>query len=385
MATGFHPKNKAITMLKNFLLCCCIGTATLAFAHQPLLPDQDSYKLTIKFNDVKTGKVFMMNKAGDTMNIVNGVAHFNGKLKVPEMTRFVITSSELDRPFLTDIFLENSNISVEVFEQGAQKKVTGSAVQDELLAIQNNFPGQRKIDSIGRVLEKLYSSKEPDARQKMNELDVAYRQANAAKTAYYKQEIRNRPNSQAMSYIISRLSVTLPLPELEALVAEFSKDMEGVYIDYMRNFIARAHKLENGAVAPDFAMEKLEGGQMSLSDLRGKYVLVDFWATWCGPCMRELPEIKAIYNQFHNKNFEILGVSLDTDGDKWRRIVKEKEMVWPHVSDLKGWENEAGKLYNVKAVPNNFLLDPEGKIIGRDLHGARLQQALEGLMQNASN
>jgi peroxiredoxin len=131
-----------------------------------------------------------------------------------------------------------------------------------------------------------------------------------------------------------------------------------------------------GTIAPDFTLTSLEGKPIALSSLRGKYVLVDFWASWCPPCRAENPNVVAAYEKFKNKNFTILGVSLDKDKDKWQEAVTKDKLNWNHVSDLQGWESSVAALYGVQSIPANFLIDPSGKIIAADLRGNDLERVL---------
>ncbi len=131
-----------------------------------------------------------------------------------------------------------------------------------------------------------------------------------------------------------------------------------------------------GSLAPDFSMADTEGNAFSLSQLKGKYVLVDFWASWCAPCRAENPNVVAAYNKFKDKNFTVLGVSLDDNKDKWLQAIKTDNLAWQHVSDLKGWENATVKLYGYDGIPYNVLLDPQGKIIATSLRDAALHAKL---------
>lgn len=132
-------------------------------------------------------------------------------------------------------------------------------------------------------------------------------------------------------------------------------------------------------VAPDFSAATPDGKTMKLSDLRGKYVLLDFWASWCGPCRAENPNVVKAYNRFKDKNFDILGVSLDRTGDqaKWTAAIEKDGLAWHHVSDLKWWDSAVAKLYMINSIPQNFLLDPQGRIVAMNLRGEALEEALE--------
>ncbi len=136
-----------------------------------------------------------------------------------------------------------------------------------------------------------------------------------------------------------------------------------------------------GTMAPDITLTSTDGAQVAISSFKGKYVLVDFWASWCGPCRRENPNVVEAYNKFKDKNFTVLGISLDEDRSKWMQAIEKDKLTWTHISDLKGWESAAGRLYGVQSIPANFLLDPQGKIIARDLREEDLHSMLAELLK----
>ena len=135
-----------------------------------------------------------------------------------------------------------------------------------------------------------------------------------------------------------------------------------------------------GSKAPDFTQKDVNGKAVSLSDFKGKYVLVEFWASWCSPCRAESPNLLKQYAVYKDKGFEILGVSVDHDKAKWIEAIKKDGLTWPQVSDLKGWESDARKVYGISGVPANFLIAPDGKIIGSHLMGEVLNKKLAELL-----
>jgi peroxiredoxin len=138
-----------------------------------------------------------------------------------------------------------------------------------------------------------------------------------------------------------------------------------------------------GKVALDFEQTSPEGKTVRLSDFRKKYVLLDFWASWCGPCRAENPNVVAVYNKYKDKGFTVLGVSLDAPGQKeaWVKAIENDKLSWAQATDLKGWENAAAKMYGVRSIPSNFLIDPAGKIIGKNLRGKELEDELEKIFK----
>lgn len=135
-----------------------------------------------------------------------------------------------------------------------------------------------------------------------------------------------------------------------------------------------------GAVAPDLSFPTPTGESLSLSSLRGQYVMLDFWASWCGPCRKENPNVVRLYAQYHSKGFEILGVSLDQDPNRWKQAIGADGLTWPHISDLKGWSSEAAQIYQVRSIPQTFLIDPQGRIIAKGLRGEELENKLAELL-----
>ena len=169
----------------------------------------------------------------------------------------------------------------------------------------------------------------------------------------------------------------------EVIAALHEKYPEHLIVKDRWNFMnSPASKVAIGAIAPDLEFPDPDGKMRKLSDLRGKVVLLDFWASWCSPCRRENPNVTRIYGQYHDKGFEVFSVSLDSDAASWKRAIEADKLVWPnHVSDLMKWQSKAAAIYGVRSIPSTFLLDKEGRIVQRDLRGAELERAVKQLVE----
>ena len=136
----------------------------------------------------------------------------------------------------------------------------------------------------------------------------------------------------------------------------------------------------NGVIAPEIILKTPQGDSLALSSLKGKVVLIDFWASWCGPCRRENPHVKAIYEKYKDKGFEIYGVSLDSKEANWKAAIQKDGLTWKHVSDLKGWKSSAAQLYKVRSIPATFLLDRQGRVVKSGFRSNQLEALIIPLL-----
>jgi thiol-disulfide isomerase/thioredoxin len=178
------------------------------------------------------------------------------------------------------------------------------------------------------------------------------------------------------------LNAQTDLPLLEDLSNRLEQGNSSA--KYAQAFIAGIKRIKGisvGDIAPDFTLDSPEGTKVSLSSLRGKFVLLDFWASWCGPCRRENPNVVRLYEQYKGKNFEIYGVSLDKEKDAWLKAIQDDNLTWVHGSDLKYWSSDVAVKYGINGIPATYLLDQEGRVIAKNLRGNELKKKLEEILK----
>ena len=174
----------------------------------------------------------------------------------------------------------------------------------------------------------------------------------------------------------------MPLDELKATRAKISSELAGCpYVKDLDGIIKQLENVQIGKVAPEFSLPDTAGVSVSLSDFKGKYVLLDFWASWCPPCRRENPNVVKAFNEYKDKNFTIVGISLDKDKSKWMKAIADDNLAWTHLSDLKYWDSEIPALYWVRGIPANVLLDPDGVIVAKNITGEDLHKKLKEVIK----
>ncbi|WDF56258.1 TlpA disulfide reductase family protein [Mucilaginibacter sp. KACC 22063] len=362
----------------------------LAFGQTP-----ENFNLKANVANVNApAKAYLVYKLGannviDSAIINQGAFQFSGEVLYPTNAILVIDHkavgfSRLDRSAdALSFYLEKGDINVNGKDSIATAQITGSQINDD------NKKLMSQMSAANAKAKKIYDEAQaatPAQKQSpdfQNNLQTRFKSIQIERENDLKSFIQSNPKSFLSLLALSSLGGPSADPamldklysSLDPTVKEtepgkvLGKTIEGLKVTAI------------GSTAPDFELPDVNGKPVKLSSFKGKYVLLDFWASWCPPCRQENPNVVKAFNRYKTKNFTIVGVSLDKPGDKanWQAAIKNDGLTWTQVSDLKFWDSAAAQLYQITSIPQNYLIDPQGKIIAKNLRGSDLESKLAEL------
>jgi len=325
---------------------------------------QKKFEIYGRYKEPTNGllKVMYDQKLVDSVSVVDGKFHYVGKAELPKAVSLYMDFKNLPKDVMTTSYeiyvgekptvLELDTTTVRGFRNFLMTKV--NFVQ------KNKF--QDEFDKLKAEMKGLASSKEED-KTRGEKLVLSYVDKNKS----------DLERSILLNWYSGFIAKDKLKTYYESLNEKTKKSLYGIKI---KNAALTKYMLKVGEMLPLFSQRDARGNILNISDFKGKYVLIDFWASWCVPCRKENPNLVNTFIKFRNKDFEILGVSLDKNKASWLAAIKEDGLTWQHVSDLNGWDNEVSSMFSIRSVPSNILIDKEGKIIALNLRGEELNKKL---------
>ncbi|HQQ95361.1 MAG TPA: TlpA disulfide reductase family protein [Bacteroidia bacterium] len=369
--------------MNRTLLLAVISTISLASQAQKSSVKSFAVKIEGSLGNSSQKHVFLHHQEAevflsDSLPLTKGLFKYQGKLTEPRM--FWINSSRDpgQQPNLI-FFVDETPVNIKLLAGDSLVYSTVKGGQNQ----QDYMEYKLMISNFVSIQQRMQNDFNEAAQRgdynAQNAIRAEYDNLNKQYLAGIKNFIKTHPRSAMSAQILNNdlNNPAIPISEVEESLSYLDPVLnENSNVKATRKRLDDKRGTMVGYPAANFAQPDPQGKLVNLSDFKGKYVLVDFWASWCRPCRMENPNVVAVYNKYKHKDFTVLGVSMDSNRDPWLAAIQQDNLTWTHVSDLKGWGNEAGKLYGISGIPANLLIDKEGKIIAKDLRGPALDEKL---------
>ncbi len=275
------------------------------------------------------------------------------------------------------LFKENVDVKFN-FSDPTSLTIEGSQDSKEMLKLEKLMDTYQT--QVNQLNERYYEAMSKNNADTIRQIQLDAMNLEAQQVVNVKEMIESMGNSFASLAAVGLLNPQNDFPFIDALITKLNENYPGTpAIMQMKQQLDELRSLAVGQVAPDIVLPDPNGKSTKLSDLRGKYVLIDFWAAWCKPCRQENPNVVRLFNQYNSKGFEVFGVSLDRSREDWVKAIADDKLAWTQVSDLQYFNSAAAILYQIQAIPATYLIDPDGKIIAKDLRGPSLESKLAEL------